>query len=50
MEQKAALKELIELCANFDIGLYTSYEFKEIDIISRLRFVKIGKFISKLAN
>ena len=46
MEQKEAVIELIKQLNNFDIGLYTSYKFEDIDnnILSSLSFIKTGKF------
>ena len=46
LEQLFALDELISLLPDFDIGLYTSYQIKDLNqsLLSKLNFVKIGKF------
>jgi len=46
MEQKEAVVELIKQLNGFDIGLYTSYKFEDIDdnIMGNLSFIKTGKF------
>ncbi len=51
LEQKKELKKFINLCVDFDLGLYTSYEIDYIDkdILSKLSFVKTGKFMKNLA-
>jgi anaerobic ribonucleoside-triphosphate reductase activating protein len=46
MEQKFALKQLLNCLVDFDIGLYTSFDMTDIDadIVNQLRFIKVGKF------
>ncbi len=46
MEQKEALEELIKQLKGFNIGLYTSFRFEDINknILESLNFIKVGKF------
>lgn len=50
--QREALEEFIEEMhkKNFEIALYTSYDFEEIpkNILKKLKYLKVGKYINEL--
>ena len=47
--QRQAVLELVRGLLDFDIALYTGFEFEDVpkDIIEHLRYIKVGRYIQE---